>query len=412
MKNTILTILLTLVFGTITPSQSDSADYKALVEEVSSASTFEQVKSIIERAEELFSKHETQFKKDKDRLAREMLAFAILRKEALIKLHPAEKLKSEETGGVSFLSFYRKNALRLEKLLTETIEIYEDDLKIKSLNLATAKVELAQSDEFNFLLQGMSSTWNWRLEKHARNQELYLDAYKIRSELLGRLDDLVLTTALDLAHSYLQSSDFENALRYYELIIDSYQEKNRSKSKILLTALIMSGSIWKMAGNSEAVGRVTKQITEISGESLEFSESPLLLSPRANTFKYKGINPVRVSISNPRLTGVTASGRTVYADSMSTDSFQQRQVDNPPSIRVIGDGKPSIKRATPVKVHLRVDTDGNVVWLNAEEEDEKLKEKLESRIRKWKFKPFEYDGTPLEMNGYVFYYELKTTPLN
>lgn len=396
-----LTLVLLLFLSSFAQEDVRTSEYDDLSQQLSSELTTKGLSKITAKAKDIFKTNKKQFKNDKAKLANTILNFALFRKQlfqTLKKKTIDSKFARDEI--LAHLRFSKENAAKMEILFEQSIENYGRIPRIENDQLATAKFELANYlDSSN--IQG-KDFYNAKkqFERANKIQELYLGAYTLWKNLRNKNDELVLVVGFHLANSYLRTSDFEKALPHYEIYIEGVTEKFGQKSEDLLPALRISAVIWNMLGREDLVGKLSKQISNITNKEEDFGKVLLSLNQRAKSFKYKGLKQTfsKLTISiTPRI----IIDRNDPSNKTRTNAGLNRTIDSLGYYRTFS--MPYFKEAKVIRTVIEVDIEGKVVYVNAETDDLKLKNKVEQQVRKWEFTPFIYKEKPMKIKGLVNY---------
>jgi tetratricopeptide (TPR) repeat protein len=314
----------------------------------------------IELAEKAVSIDMTLPNKNWDDLASSVFNLALLQKEHywfLAKDSNRQDITKEQVGKNT--GKQTKYFLSIPKNLRQVIDIYENKLKVQSLNLATAKIELGLFENKN------TDTPMFPLEKET--ESLFDSGLQIREKLLGLSDDITISTFFAVADMYEKKGFFEKAIINYEKYIIAIEKKYGTTSQYLLPAL--------------------RSLAFISFSTENQKES-------------EGIVSRIESITRKKETRLT-----YYLDLTlrnTRDEFNKLMID-PNTITTY------LKKQKWLLVHVLLDEKGNVIDLNAENPLEKdmfgkdVKEKAEKEVRRWKFKPFVYQDIKRKVKGVVWF---------
>lgn len=409
MKKTLQVTVLSLFLSFLAFAQGNlqSNEFGDLSNQISPAITIKEINNVVSKAEDMYKNKNKQFSADAENLAKTAYDFAILRKrifDALNEKFPISLFSFSVKERMEFLKLRSVNAEKLEDLLKRSIKIYEQELKIENVTLAIAKFELAKFKGSHIRLSSKSSDWKTLTEELNEIQNLYLEAFALLEKLLSKNDEIVLTVAYHLADSYVQNANFEKALPYYEKFITGISEKYGQKSEALLPILRSCAAIWQMLDRKDLVEKLSRQILEITGRKEDISEKLLYLSPRAKSFKYKGIDRTTGRIVNSMPIGIRQGGTDFeVADFDTVNSIRGRPEAQSPRFKYIIPGESKIKLSKVIRVFIIVDIDGKVIEANAKADDLKLKEKIEKEVKRWEFRPFVYEGKEMIMKGVIYY---------
>ncbi len=402
----IFLLLISFAFCIFAQDNLQSNDFEKLAEQISSAATIEDIKQIISKAENLYKEKKKQVSNNQEELAKTTIDFALFRKHIFdVMNEKRSELKSSTKKVVEFYSLIDDNSKKLYELLENSIKIYEQVLKIENAQLATAKFELAKFSEIYTPPSKISFSWDKRLEKLYKIQDLYLQSLLLREKFLNKNDDLILITTFYLANNYIQSADFEKALPLYEKFISGIEEKYGRKSEALLPALLMSVAIWKMIGRQELVEKFTKQISEITNEQKDLSDTFLLLSPRAKSFKYNGINkPMgRIVFTNSiRTLGDDIDTRS--PNSVTEPTIRENSMRNNPNYSLVIPVLTETSFPNAIATVVTIDESGKIIDLQVKTDDSKIRDKVAKEVKTWEFKPFVYEGMAMKIKGLIYYY--------
>jgi tetratricopeptide (TPR) repeat protein len=314
----------------------------------------------IEMAEKAVSIEMTLPNKNWDNLANSVFNLALLQKAHywfLAKDSNRKDITKEQVGKNTGKQI--KYSLSIPKNLGQVIDIYENKLKIQSLNLATAKIELGLFENKN------TDTPMFPLEKDT--ESLFDSGLQIREKLLGLSDDITISTFFAVADIYEKKGLFEKAITNYEKYVIAIEKKYGTNSQYLLPALRSLVFMWFSTENQKESEAIVTKIESITGKK----ETPLTYS-------------LDLTLRNKQ------------------DEFNKLMID-PNTITTY------LKKQKWLLVHVSLDEKGNVIDLSAENPQEKdifgkdVREKAEKEIRRWKFKPFVYRDIKRKLKGIVWF---------
>lgn len=250
---------------------------------------------------------------------------------------------------------------RIPELFKEAIKIYEKKLKSTSLQLAEAKFEYAL---YLIRFQEKFPDLVYEAEKA---EKLFSDALSIREALRGRNDDLTLLTLITGANFNHRSGNFERSAARYQDYIKRVETKYGDKSEFLVPAMRELAKILVAIGNEREGLKLFKRLVGITGKS--------------ETLPIYGLDLTLLNKEDAL--------KKLIEDFSTFTKYKKKQ--------------------KWVKVSVKINKKGKVVeaFVDAPSENDifgkDIREKASKGVKKWKLKPFMYEGRPRNVTGFVWY---------
>lgn len=311
-------------------------------------------------------------------LATALTNLAILRKErfqkakrqlALTQPPPGTGIPREQfEERIKSVEEMNEDGEQAEKLFREVLDIYQNQLKTESPQLAMAQNEFGwllynyfKQPEKNIDATTQTNNSRARIDEA---EKLLTQALTLREKILGAEDDATLATVLNLAEFYRRFVNYEKALPFYERFLLAAEKKYGKSNKNLIPALRSFAQVLVTTNREAQAAEIVKQIAGITGQKENLPQPTENLSLR-----------------------ITRS---------ELERLQQ-----------IPSNKDVIRRyKRPIPVRVVIDENGKITEAIADVDDEKLKARIEQSIREISFRPFVYKGAPQKMRGVVSFSQL------
>ena len=279
----------------------------------------------------------------------------ILRKDLANPAISTDDLAKSGTRRIEYLQ-------SIEALLREAIGIYDNKLKIETIQLATIKFELAAFlNRLGGPFSDAKSTGASEVEK------LYADALALREKLLGDGDEQTIFAMMSLVDFCRNSANFEKALPLYQRLISVIEKKYGKNSEHLPPVLRAYANLLITTEQKAEAVEIVNRISSITGRAENLPEADFDLSRR------------------------------------NTKDKLQELIENP---NTISEG---MKKQKWLQVRVLIDEKGKVLEAKAAETPEKdfkgknVMEKAEKEVLEWRFKPLLVEGAARKMRGVIWY---------
>lgn len=250
---------------------------------------------------------------------------------------------------------------RIPKLFDEAIEIYEKKLKSKNLQLAETQFEYA------LYLTRFQEKFPDMIYEPEKVEKLFSEALSIREISLGKDNDLTLLTLITIANFNHKSANFEKSASEYQNYVQRVEKKYGEKSEFLVPAMRELAQILIAVGKEKEGLGLFKRLTDITGKS--------------ETLLIYGLDLTLLNKED--------EVKKLMEDVSTVTKY--------------------LKKQKWIKVNVRVNEKGKVTEAFVEAPSEKdifgkdIREKASEDVRKWKLKPFIFEGKPKYVSGFVWY---------
>ena len=342
--------------------------------QISSASSTSVIEKILKKAEKTVPSLS-------DVVSLRSLAYAVLQNrmvEARLGMPPAEANATFE--------LYHDNAVKLRKDLEKLIVQLETNT-LAEFELVNAKVELARFHES----YEPRRTGPKRMEEDrstlARVQALYADALAIENKRSG-MSPNSLAIRVVLADSYVRSADFEKALPLYEEYVDGVSRVEGPDSKARIRALISIAKIAQIAGDEPRFNQHRKELEQLAVSLENSSDISLRADPDSkgldSPFGFIHVEPYIYTSRNSQRVGISSpGGRPLVKAETGHQALTSRMFTGVPTL-------------------VSVDAAGAVASIEVRAADAKIRRSVETLVKRWKFRPLIYKGSPTTMKGIVY----------
>ena len=326
--------------------------------------------------------------------ARSHLELGMLRKHALVVLQ--KKITEFKIPAKDELSalipFFHANAQKTRMCFENAIRILESNLKTENPDLVSAKFELgALTESYDpKLLEPLNLREKRKRLENA--QELYEQAILINERIHPKTSKIGQAIRSRLARSYAEAAEFEKALPHFRRLIDEITKNEAGPSPDLLPILNVTSAIALLTGEQALANTIAKQISLITKNVPDLSNFYFDLTLRADLTN-QGINepPFVKRLSRPLVEYRLEHDPKSLSSTRTIVRSENLLVSSP----IQGRGFPVI---------VTVETDGTVIDADCQTENDVTNKKVEKIVRRWKFRPFIYNGTAKRIKGLVYFW--------
>ena len=283
--------------------------------------------------------------------------------------------------------YLRYGLMRETRELLEPTVAYYSALGRDSREAALAFFEFADFDERHPLRDNRSPSLRKMLDRLAKDRDFYTRSLEISERINGPQDELFLVTLFNLANNLFNCAEFELFIPVIEKFLLNVEKNLGRNWESVVHGLRLLAATKDAIGLTAEANAIRERILRLTKTTDEASLAIINLSARALDFGYKGMNSKTGVV---RLEAI----RYMRQSSNSTNQIPEKSGSLPDDAAL----------PDSILVLIKLDEDGNVTNANAQTDNVKLKTKAETEVSKWRFRPFESNGTRRALSGFVSFH--------